>query len=138
MMAFLTIEDLYGSMEVVVFPRDYEKCSDRLVVDSKVFVKGRVQVEDEKDGKLIGSQIIPFEMMPRHLTIYFRDKDSYLQQAQKLDGMLADSEGADSVTIVCVKERVQKTLPKNRNVSVNEELVARLRAEFGQECVRVK
>ena len=52
--------------------------------------------------------------------------------------MLADSEGADSVTIVCVKERVQKTLPKNRNVSVNEELVARLRAEFGQECVRVK
>ena len=138
MMAFLTIEDLYGSMEVVVFPRDYEKCSDRLIVDSKVFVKGRVQVEDEKDGKLIGSQIVPFEMMPRNLTVYFRDKDSYLQQAQKLDGLLADSEGGDSVTIVCVRERVQKTLPKNRNVNVSEDLLARLRAEFGQECVRVK
>ncbi len=138
MMAFLTIEDLYGSMEVVVFPRDYEKCSDRLIADSKVFVKGRVQVEDEKDGKLIGSQVIPFEMMPRQLTIYFRDKDSYMQQAQKLDAMLADSEGNDSVTVVCVKERVQKTLPKNRNVSVNEELLDRLRKEFGEECVRVK
>ena len=138
MMAFLTIEDLYGSMEVVVFPRDYEKCSDKLIADSKVFVKGRVQVEDEKDGKLIGSQIVPFDEMPRQMAVYFRDKDSYMQQAQKLDAMLAESEGNDSVTIVCVKERVQKTLPPNRNVSADAELVNNLKKEFGEECVRVK
>ncbi len=137
-MAFLTIEDLYGSMEVILFPRDFEKCSEKLVVDSKVFVKGRVQIEDEKDGKLIGSQVMPFEEVPRNLTVFFRDKESYLQQEQKLDAMLADSEGKDGVTIVCVKERVQKVLPKNRNVHINEELLERLKLEFGEECVRVK
>ena len=137
-MAFLTIEDLYGSMEVVVFPRDYEKNSEKLVVDSKVFVKGRVQVEDEKDGKLIGSQIYTFEEVPRRLTVFFRDKESYLEQADKLDSLLADSEGNDSVTVVCVKERIQKVLPANRNIRVDETLLEELRKEFGQECVKVK
>ncbi len=137
-MAFLTVEDLYGSMEIVVFPRDYERNSEKLVVDSKVFVKGRVQVEDEKDGKLIGSQIYTFEEVPRRLTIYFRSKDEYLKQAEKLDSMLADSEGNDSVAIVCVQERIQKVLPANRNIRVEESLLERLRAEFGNECVKVK
>ena len=137
-MAFLTIEDLYGSIEVVVFPRDYEKNSEKLVVDSKVFVKGRVQVEDEKDGKLIGSRIFSFDEVPRRLTIYFRDKESYMQQERKLDDMLADSEGKDRVAVVCVKERIQKVLPENRNVQIDESLLVQLRREFGEECVRVK
>ena len=42
MMAFITIEDLLGTVEVVVFPRDYEKNRDYLEADSKVFVRGRV------------------------------------------------------------------------------------------------
>jgi len=138
MMAFLTIEDLYGSMEVVVFPRDYEKNSDKLIVDSKVFVKGRVQVEDEKDGKLIGSQIYPFDSVPRRLSIRFADKDTYLAQASKLDAILADSEGNDSVAIICTKERIQKVLPANRNIHIEETLLELLRREFGQDSVSVK
>ena len=53
MMAFITIEDLLGTVEVVVFPRDYEKNRDYLEADSKVFVRGRVSEEDDKPSKLI-------------------------------------------------------------------------------------
>jgi len=60
-MAFLNIEDLVGTVEVVVFPRDYEKYAPLLVEDSKVFIKGRISVEEEKDGKLICEQIVAFE-----------------------------------------------------------------------------
>lgn len=60
-MAFLSIEDLVGTVEVVVFPRDYEKYSAMLLEDSKVFVKGRVSLEEEKDGKLICEQIVTFD-----------------------------------------------------------------------------
>jgi len=60
-MAFLNIEDLVGNVEVVVFPKDYEKFSALLVEDAKIFVKGRVSVEEEKDGKLICEQIISFD-----------------------------------------------------------------------------
>ena len=42
MMAFLTVEDLFGTVEVVVFPRDYEKYRQYLEEDNKIFVKGRV------------------------------------------------------------------------------------------------
>ena len=60
-MAFLSIEDLVGNVEVVVFPRDYEKYSDMLVEDSKVFVKGRAALEEDKDGKIICEQIVSFD-----------------------------------------------------------------------------
>ncbi len=137
-MAFVTLEDMYGSIEVVIFPRDYEKNSEKLVVDSKVFIKGRVQVEDEKDGKLIGSQIYRFEDVPRRLTVTFEDKDAYTKRAQKLDELLADSEGKDSVAIVCKKERVQKVLPANRNIYIEETLLEKLRREFGVENITVR
>ena len=61
MMAFITVEDLLGTVEVVVFPRDYEKNRDYLEVDSKVFVRGRVSEEDDKPSKMICEKIIPFE-----------------------------------------------------------------------------
>ena len=60
-MAFLTIEDLVGTVEVVVFPRDYEKNREELEIDHKVFIRGKVSEEDEKASKLICETIIPFD-----------------------------------------------------------------------------
>ena len=136
-MAFLTIEDLYGSIEVVIFPRDYERNQSRLEVDGKIFVQGRVQLEDEKDGKLIGSVISRFDEMPRRLAIGFADKDSYLKQADQLTELLKGPEGKDSVLIVCKKERVQKLLPPNQNIHIEETLLERLSAAFGKDNIKV-
>ena len=60
-MAFLNVEDLIGNVEVVVFPQVYERYSTLLVEDAKVFIRGRVSLEEDKDGKLICDQIISFE-----------------------------------------------------------------------------
>ena len=136
-MAFLTIEDLYGSIEVVIFPRDYERNQSRLEVDGKIFVQGRVQLEDEKDGKMIGSVISRFDEMPRRLAIGFADKDSYLKQADQVTELLNGSEGKDSVLIVCKKERVQKLLPPNQNIHIEETLLERLSAAFGKDNIKV-
>ena len=133
-MAFLTIEDLYGSIEVVIFPRDYERNQSRLEVDGKIFVQGRVQLEDEK---VIGSVISRFDEMPRRLAIGFADKDSYLKQADQLTELLKGSEGKDSVLIVCKKERVQKLLPPNQNIHIEETLLERLSAAFGKDNIKV-
>jgi DNA polymerase-3 subunit alpha len=137
-MAFITIEDLYGSIEVILFPRDYEKNSRKLEADSKVFVKGRVQVEDEKDGKLIGSEVLLFEEVPRRLVLTFPDKNTYLERAGELDAMLADSDGVDGVTVKCRKEHIQKNYPPNRNIHIDDALLAALRKAFGEECVAVR
>ena len=52
-MAFITVEDLFGTVEVIIFPRDYEKYSRYLNEDEKVFVAGHANVEEDKNGKLI-------------------------------------------------------------------------------------
>nr|WP_288742621.1 DNA polymerase III subunit alpha [uncultured Mediterraneibacter sp.] len=137
MMAFITVEDLLGTVEVVVFPRDYEKNRDYLEVDSKVFVRGRVSEEDDKPSKLICEKIIPFEQTKKELWIQFPDKETFLDQEQIVYGYLADSDGNDEVVIYCAKERVVKRMPKNRNIGINEQILSRLMNHFGEKRVKV-
>ena len=137
MMAFITVEDLLGTVEVVVFPRDYEKNRDYLEVDSKVFVRGRVSEEDDKPSKMICEKIIPFERTKKELWIQFPDKATFLDEEQIVYGYLADSDGNDEVVIYCVKERVVKRLPKNRNIGINEQILSRLMNHFGEKRVKV-
>ena len=136
-MAFLQIEDLVGSIEVVVFPRDYERNSAKLLEDSKVFVKGRVSVEDEKDGKLICERITGFDEISRKLWIKFPTKEAYEAAEQELFARLAESDGGDSVCIYVENPKAVKNLPPNRNVKADRELVMQLGALYGEGNVRV-
>ena len=137
MMAFVTVEDLLGTVEVVVFPRDYEKNREYLEVDNKVFIRGRVSEEDEKASKLICEKVIPFEKTKRELWIQFPDKADYLDNEQIVYGYLADSEGEDEVVIYCAKERAIKRLPRNRNIRINQQVLSRLMNHFGESRVKV-
>ena len=137
MMAFITVEGLLGTVEVVVFPRDYEKNRDYLEVDSKVFVRGRVSEEDDKPSKMICEKIIPFERTKKELWIQFPDKATFLDEEQIVYGYLADSDGDDEVMIYCAKERAVKKLPKNRNIGINEQILSRLMNHFGEKRVKV-
>ena len=137
MMAFITVEDLLGTVEVVVFPRDYEKNRDYLEVDSKVFVRGRVSEEDDKPSKMICEKIIPFERTKKELWIQFPDKATFLDEEQIVYGYLADSDGDDEVIIYCAKERAVKKLPKNRNIGINEQILSRLMNHFSEKRVKV-
>ena len=137
MMAFITIEDLFGTVEVVVFPRDYEKNREYLEIDQKVFVRGRVSEEDEKASKLICEKVIPFEQTKKELWIQFPDKISYLENEQIVYGYLADSEGDDTVVIYCQAERAVKRLPRNKNIQINPQVLSRLMNHFGEKRVKV-
>lgn len=137
MMAFITVEDLLGTVEVVVFPRDYEKSRAYLEIDNKVFVKGRVSEEDEKASKLICEKIIPFEQTKKELWIQFPDKAVYLENEQIVFGYLADSEGDDEIVIYCQAERAVKRLPPNKNIQINPQILSRLMNHFGEKRVKV-
>lgn len=137
MMAFITIEDLFGTVEVVVFPRDYERNKEYLGIDQKVFVRGNVSEEDEKASKLICEKIIPFEQTKKELWIQFPDKASYLENEQIVLGYLADSEGDDEVVIYCQAERVVKRLSRNQNIQINSQVLNRLMNHFGEKRVKV-
>ncbi len=137
MMAFLTLEDLLGTVEIVVFPRDYEKNRPLLEVDNKIFVRGRVSEEDEKASKLICERIMPFEQTKKELWIQFPSKAAFLEEEQTVYGYLADSEGEDEVVIYCQAERAVKRLPRNRSISIEPAVLSRLMNYFGEKRVKV-
>lgn len=136
-MAFLTLEDLVGTMEIVVFPRDYEKNAHMMEVDAKVFIQGRVSAEDDKPSKLICEKISSFESIPKEIWVQFEGKTEYEQQVHHLYELLANSDGNDQVVVFLKKERMMKRLPASRSVLINNSLVEMLTREYGTENVKV-
>lgn len=136
-MAFLTIEDLAGTVEVVVFPRDYEKNQRFLEEDSKVFVRGRVSEEDDAPSKLICESIVPFDQTKKELWIQYQNKESYLAEEQNLLKMLRDSDGNDPVVIYCKEEKAVKRLPAGRNIRIEQGLLSVLTNYYGESCIKV-
>lgn len=136
-MAFLTIEDLLGTVEVVIFPKDYEKNKLYLEEDSKVFVKGRVSEEDERASKLICESIVPFREIKKELWIQFPDKKTFLQEEEQLYRMISGSEGNDTVVVYCQAEKAIKRLPVNRNIGIDSVILSRLTNYFGEKRVKV-
>ena len=136
-MAFLQVEDLVGSVEVIVFPRDYEKYGSFLSEDNKVFIKGRVSVEEDRDGKLICEKIVPFDAIPKKLWVKFPTRTAYEEKKQVLFDILKESEGNDSVVIYVENPKSMNPLKDNWNVNAEEGLIGRLEEQFGRENIKV-
>lgn len=136
-MAFLTIEDLVGTVEVVVFPRDYEKNAALLVEDAKVFVTGRASVEEDKDGKVICEKIQSFDQLSSKIWIKFATMDDYKAAEESLFAAIAESEGNDGVVIYVENPKAKKELPRNRNVKADDALIEKLSALFGKDNIKV-
>ena len=137
LMAFITLEDLMGSVEVIVFPRDYENNRDLLTEDEKLFIRGRVSLGDEPVGKLVCEQVIPFDAVPRQLWLQFEDMAGYQATEAELMELLKSSEGNDQVIIYLKKERAKKMLPPNWNVMADAGLLNRLYCKVGEKNVKV-
>ena len=137
MMAFLTLEDLAGTAEIVVFPRDYEKYQRMLGQDDKVFIRGRVSEEDDAPSKLICESVVPFEQTRKELWIQYKDKAAYLADEEHLFDMLRASDGDDSVVIYCRAEKAVKRLPAGKNIYIEPGILSRLTNYFGESCVKV-
>ncbi len=136
-MAFLQVEDLLGSVEVIVFPGQYERFGRDIAEDNKVFIRGRVSIEEDKDGKLICEQITPFENVARKLWVKFSTRQEYEAHKDELFDALRQSEGKDSVVIYVADPKSMNALPRNWNVNAGEELIEKLTALYGEENVKV-
>lgn len=136
-MAFLNLEDLVGTMEIVVFPRDYEANQGLMEVDSKVLIRGRVSAEDDKPSKLICEKITAFADAPKQLWIQFADRSVYEQTVDELYELLQNSDGKDEVVIYIRDQKAMKKLPPSRNVNINRDLIAGLSAAYGENNVKV-
>ena len=136
-MAFITLEDLLGTVEVIIFPKDYDKYHHLLNEDEKVFIRGRANVEEDKNGKIICEQIYSFDDTRRELWLQFETKEAFEAVEQQLYGMLHDSDGKDTVVIYISSIKAMKKLPESQNVCADSMLVNNLTNFLGKNNVKV-
>ena len=136
-MAFITLEDLVGTVEIIIFPKDYERYAKYLENDAKVFVEGRVTAEEDRNGKLICEKIISFDEVKRELWLQFPSKSDFEEKEGALYGKMMDADGSEHVVIYLAAEKQMKRLPEIRNVANTKELLEELGNFLGKDNVKV-
>jgi DNA polymerase-3 subunit alpha len=148
MMAFVTVEDLVGTVEVVIFPKDYEKYLKYLNEDEKIYVTGRVSVQEEQQGKLICEKIVSFEeignnnsqrknmqnSLVKQLWLQFENKQQYEDIQESLYEDLSSYNGNDDIFIYC---KAEKQLSNIFKTGINDSLVKELAEKLGISNVKV-
>ena len=137
MMAFITLEDMMGSVEVLVFPNIYEKKRELFVEEEKLFIQGRVALEDAPVGKLICERAVSFKEVPRELWLQFEDYAAYQGREKEVLALLREREGRDRVIIYLKKEKAKKILPTNWQVKADQDLLEILTKKLGEKNVRI-
>lgn len=132
-MAFVTLEDLLGSVEVIVFPKSYERYSTLLENDARVFILGRVSAEEERPSKVICEKVIAFDQIPAEVWLRFPDRVSYEGKSGRVAEILNTGGGHDTAVIYLEKERAVKRL--NSGFTVAEDVMAGLKKLIGGENV---
>lgn len=136
-MAFADLEDLYGSIEVIIFPNSYMPNRENLVEGEKVLIEGRIQFEDEDTARVIASNIMNFNQVPKKIWLRFKDNEHYNSLKTEVEDLLKTSDGNDRVVIYKEKEKEKFMLPVRYLVDVNKDLVEEFEAILGEKNVAV-
>ena len=137
LMAFITVEDLVGTVEVLVFPKIYEKNRQAFTEENKVFLRGRASIGDDPVGKLICEEVIPFADIPNELWLQFENQAFYESRIDDVMAALRDSDGKDRVIMYLKEERKMRRLSENWAVFAGTELLGRLYKILGEKNVKV-
>ncbi len=136
-MAFFTLEDLVGTLEIVVFPRDYEKWQRYLEMDAKIFVQGHVDAGDDRGAKLILEKVRSFDDMPKELWIQFQDRSHYSSRETELIQDLQKTPGNSGVVIYLRDVNAMKRLPVGCNVEITASSLETLKQKYGESNIKV-
>ncbi|MBQ9588999.1 MAG: DNA polymerase III subunit alpha [Butyrivibrio sp.] len=136
-MAFLVLEDLVGSVEVIVFPKTYEANAPRLNEDGKVFIEGRVSVEEDRDAKLIASKILTFDEITKTVWLRFANKEQYEGKQAAIEKIISESDGKDEINIYLNETKQIKKLGKAFTIKADKYILEQFEQVLGKENVQV-
>ena len=136
-MAFITLEDLVGSVEVIVFPRDFEKYKDLIEEGRKYIIAGKASLEENDAAKLIAGKIIPFEEVPREVWLQFENKAELEKVEDELNKIFEGNKGNARVMLYCREERQVKRVNTVRGISYAEAVIDELKSKLGCDNVKI-
>ncbi|MBA1334212.1 MAG: DNA polymerase III alpha subunit [Firmicutes bacterium] len=147
LMAFITLEDLQGTVEVIVFPTVYEQYADYLKEDSIVVVEGRLSLKEDEEPKIICEKIKPLNKSDRGKTSKDEGGKLYIKIPKHLSpdilgdikNILLESSRGDIPVFICFEDKGKKTMMASRDlwVKADETLLTQLNNILGADCVKV-
>lgn len=138
MMAFIKVEDMYGNIEIVIFPKVLEKCISFINEDAMVVVKGRVSIREDEQPKILCEEIKPLVKINND-KIYIQVEEEKLIKPviNEIAQVLSEYNGSTPVYFWAKKEKRKYVIPNNLWVNEDTELLNFLRKRFGDENVKV-
>lgn len=137
-MAFITLEDLTGTIEAIVFPKTLEKINSLINEEQLVIIKGRVSIREEEMPKLICEDIQPLEKIDSSKIYLKIDDVSKMREITKiLKVLISEYKGETPLYLFAAKERQTFRASKDLWVNLNEGALEFLREKFGEENVKV-
>ena len=151
MMAFTNVEDLSGTMEIIVFPKVLADCRSALQDNAVVVINGRVSVKEEENAKLVAEKIVPIEeysangSAPQPAQEKAARKGMYLKvpsrscaQFAKVENLLSIFEGPLPVYIYFEDQKQLTLAPRNLWSMEHELLTSELKRILGDGSVAFK
>ncbi len=154
MMAFVKLEDLYGTVEVIIFPNIYEKYGDSIEEEAVLLISGRVSIQEEEDGKLIANKMSTMDEVrkkkvmvhtknhPVHkekVTLWLKISEGMNEEVfTKITAILQQYPGTTRVGIFDVVQNTKFYAHEHLRVSVEDRLIQVLISLLGEGCVVVQ
>ena len=132
-MAFITLEDLYGTVEVILFSKVYELYRVLIEDDMKLLVEGRVSLEEGKNAKLIAEKVTNIDMVPKNLWIKYETMEEYNATEKEVEDMAMGIPGKDKIVIYISNEKKKKIL--TRFIDATKENTLLFSERFGEKNV---
>lgn len=137
-MAFLTLEDIYGQIEVLAFPDVFERARELTDPDRRVYITGKATINRDENASLIAERICDIEDTRKELWIACSDKADYDRKAQAVEDFCFEHQGRVPVIIYLRREKAAKKLGRDLQVTTDAATIEALREICGEENVKVR
>ncbi len=138
MMAFITLEDLFGTIEVIVFPTIYKRFSHLLEEEKIVFIEGKLNIKEEEEATIIAEKVIPLTRIKAEKLYIKIPKNIEHEVFEKNIKPILKKYSGDTPVIVYFESNKRKTMADRRLwIKPNDQLVQRLQKKLGKDCVKI-
>ncbi|HPU01663.1 MAG: DNA polymerase III subunit alpha [Firmicutes bacterium] len=136
-MAFVRLEDLSGSVEIIVFSDLYERRGDIFREDNPVLVKGKVDIKEEEEPKIIAESAVMLPRAGRQLFLKI-SPGTHRQTLAKLRQLLQGAKGDMPVFIYFEREKKMILLDESCQATEDTAFLEQLEQLLGPGCVKVE
>ncbi|MCG8538587.1 MAG: DNA polymerase III subunit alpha [Clostridia bacterium] len=150
LMAFLTLEDMFGTIEVIVFPGVYDRCIQYLFEDNIVIVVGKINLKEEEEPKIIAENIVP--LSEENVNLIFSKRKISLEKGKKMylklrnrnnllmskiRGILQRKKGETPVYLYIESEKTKLLASKDLWVEIDDEIIGELKEIVGEDSIKI-